>query len=149
MYFVYFCMTWMPSYFVERRHLSLKSMGAYTAFSFAGMAAVSALAGWAADRIIARGGDPVGVRKAFTIAGFLIASAEVIGALSDSIPVALFFGVDAAGCVGAGLGADGDQGQAGKRASVGLRSHLCAGSAARALHSPDRPGDRVPRRLPV
>ena len=93
MYFVYFCMTWMPSYFVERRHLSLKSMGAYTAFSFAGMAAVSALAGWAADRIIARGGDPVGVRKAFTIAGFLIASTEVIGALSDSIPVALFFAV--------------------------------------------------------
>jgi MFS family permease len=93
MYFVYFCMTWMPSYFVERRHLSLKSMGAYTAFSFAGMAAVSALAGWAADLIIARGGDPVGVRKAFTIAGFLIASTEVIGALSDSIPVALFFAV--------------------------------------------------------
>ena len=93
MYFVYFCMTWMPSYFVEKRHLSLKSMGFYTAFSFAGMAAVSILAGWLADRWIARGGDPVGVRKAFTIAGFLMASTEVIGAYSDSIPVALFFAV--------------------------------------------------------
>ena len=93
MYFVYFCMTWMPSYFVEKRHLSLKSMGFYTAFSFAGMAAVSILAGWLADRWIARGGDPVGVRKAFTIAGFLMASTEVIGAFSDSIPVALFFAV--------------------------------------------------------
>jgi MFS family permease len=93
MYFVYFCMTWMPAYFVERRHLSLDSMGMYTLFSFGGMATVSALAGWAADRMIVRGGNPVGVRKAFTIAGFLMASTEVIGALSDSNSVALFFAV--------------------------------------------------------
>jgi MFS family permease len=93
MYFVYFCMTWMPAYFVERRHLSLGSMGLYTFFSFGGMAAVAALGGWAADVLIARGRDAVAVRKAFTIAGFLIASTEVIGALSDSVSVALFFAV--------------------------------------------------------
>jgi MFS transporter, ACS family, D-galactonate transporter len=93
MYFVYFCMTWMPAYFVERRHLSLNGMGAYTFFSFGGMAAVAALGGWAADALIARGRDPVAVRKAFTIAGFLIASTEVIGGLSDSVTVALFFAV--------------------------------------------------------
>ncbi len=93
MYFVYFCMTWMPAYFVERRHLSLSSMGLYTFFSFGGMAVVSALGGWAADALIARGHNPVFVRKAFTIAGFLIASTEVIGALSDSVSVALFFAV--------------------------------------------------------
>jgi MFS family permease len=93
MYFVYFCMTWMPAYFVERRHLSLTSMGLYTFFSFGGMATMAALAGWAADCIIARGGDAVRVRKAFTIAGFLMASTEVIGGLSDSVSVALFFAV--------------------------------------------------------
>ena len=93
MYFVYFCMTWMPAYFVERRHLSLTSMGLYTFFSFSGMAAMAALAGWAADRMIARGGNAVRVRKAFTIAGFLMASTEVIGGLSDSVGVALFFAV--------------------------------------------------------
>src|ERR1051326_706825 len=93
MYFVYFCMTWMPAYFVERRHLSLGDMGLYTFFSFGGMAAVSALGGWAADALIARGRDAVSVRKAFTIAGFLIASTEVIGALSGSVSVALFFAV--------------------------------------------------------
>jgi ACS family D-galactonate transporter-like MFS transporter len=92
-YFVYFCMTWMPAYFVERRNLSLNSMGLYTLFSFAGMAAVATLAGWAADRLIDRGGDPVHVRKAFTIAGFLVASTELIGAVSDSSSVALFFAV--------------------------------------------------------
>jgi ACS family D-galactonate transporter-like MFS transporter len=86
-------MTWMPAYFVERRHLSLSDMGLYTFFSFGGMAAVAAASGWAADRLIARGRDAVAVRKAFTIAGFLIASTELIGALSDSVPVALFFAV--------------------------------------------------------
>src|SRR6266705_2221399 len=49
---------------------------------------------------------------------------------TDGCGLAGIFGFDAAGCVGAGLGADADQGQAGKRASEGLRSHLCAGSAA-------------------
>jgi MFS transporter, ACS family, D-galactonate transporter len=93
MYFVYFCMTWMPAYFVERRNLSLESMGLYTMFSFGGMAVVAALAGWAADRMIARGRDAVAVRKGFTIAGLLIASTEVAGAVSDSAPVALFFAV--------------------------------------------------------
>jgi sugar phosphate permease len=93
MYFVYFCMTWMPAYFVERRHLSLTSMGLYTFFSFSGMAAMAALAGWVADRLIARGGNAVRVRKAFTIAGFLMASTEVIGGLSDSVGIALFFAV--------------------------------------------------------
>jgi len=68
-------------------------MGLYTFFSFSGMAVVAALAGWAADRMIARGGDPVRVRKGFTIAGFIVASTEVFGAMSDSVPVALFFAV--------------------------------------------------------
>jgi MFS transporter, ACS family, D-galactonate transporter len=93
MYFVYYCMTWMPAYFVERRHLSLGSMGLYTFFSFGGMAAVAAIAGWAADWLIARGSNPVTVRKAFTIAGFVMASTEVIGAYSDSVSMALFWAV--------------------------------------------------------
>jgi MFS transporter, ACS family, D-galactonate transporter len=92
-YFVYFCMTWMPAYFVDRHNLSLRSSAWYTMFSFVGTAAVATLAGWAADRLIARGGDPVRVRKAFTIAGFLVASTELIGAYSDSPSVSLFFAV--------------------------------------------------------
>jgi MFS family permease len=92
-YFAYFCMTWMPTYFVERRHLSLQSMGFYTMAGFLGMAIVATAAGWAADRMIEAGGDPVSVRKAFSILGLLVASTEVIGALSVSHGVALFFAV--------------------------------------------------------
>jgi len=93
MYFVYFSMTWLPAYFVERRNLSLNKMGLYTMFSFLGMAAVATLSGWAADRLIGRGGNPVRVRKTFIIAGFLVASTELIGAVSESPAVALFFAI--------------------------------------------------------
>jgi MFS family permease len=93
MYFVYFCMTWMPAYFVEQRHLSLTSMGLFTFFSFGGMAIMAALAGWAADLLIARGRSPVTVRKWFTIAGFAVACTELIGAQSASVDVALFYAV--------------------------------------------------------
>lgn len=93
MYFVYFCMTWMPAYFVEQRHLSLSKMGLYTFFSFGGMAIVAALGGWAADLLIARGGNPVTVRKWFTIAGFAIACTELLGATSPSVTVALVFSI--------------------------------------------------------
>ena len=92
-YFIYFCMTWLPAYFVEQRHLSLDKMSWYTAFTFGGMAFVAIVAGWWADRLIANGGDPVKIRKRFTIAGFVVASTEVIGAMSDSNTIALAFAV--------------------------------------------------------
>ena len=88
-YFVFFSMTWLPTYFKEHRHLSLEKSGAYTGFSFAGMATVAILAGWAADRLIAKGWDAIKVRKAFTIAGFVVASSEIFGAMSSSNEVAL------------------------------------------------------------
>jgi len=93
MYFVYFCVTWMPAYFIERRHLSLGKMGLYAFFSFGGMAAVATLAGWAADRLIGRGHNPVTVRKWFTIAGFAVACTELIGARASSLETALVFAV--------------------------------------------------------
>ena len=93
MYFVYFCMTWMPAYFVEQRHQSLAKMGWYTFFSFAGMAVMAAFGGWAADWMIRRGGNPVTVRKWFTIAGFLIACTELVGARASSLTVAVTFAI--------------------------------------------------------
>ena len=92
-YFTFYCMTWMPAYLVEQRGLSLQRMGLYSFFSFAGIAIVALAAGWAADRLIARGFDAVLVRKAFTIAGFLVASTVVLGAYADSLSAALFWNV--------------------------------------------------------
>ncbi len=92
-YFVYHNMTWLPAYFVERRHMSLASMGWFTMFSFAGTAVVAIFSGWWADKLIAGGRDPVKVRKWFTCAGLVLASTEVIGSLTPSNDVAIFFAV--------------------------------------------------------
>lgn len=93
MYFVYFCITWMPAYFVEQRHQSLSRMGLYTFFSFGGMAVVAVLGGWFADTMIRRGGNPVAVRKWFTIAGLAIACTELIGAHTSSVTMAVAFSI--------------------------------------------------------
>ena len=92
-YFVYYNMTWLPSYFKEERHLDLNKMTVFTFASFAGMAVVATLAGFAADKLIDRGYNAVRVRKAFVIAGFLTASTQLIGAYAESQSVSLFFAV--------------------------------------------------------
>jgi MFS transporter, ACS family, D-galactonate transporter len=93
MYFVYFCMTWMPTYFKDRFGLSLTASGWFTFMSFGGMATVAILAGWAADRLIARGRNPVTIRKMFTIVGFVLAFSEVFAAFSSSTALTLFLAV--------------------------------------------------------
>ncbi|MCY0386219.1 MFS transporter [Robbsia sp. Bb-Pol-6] len=92
-YFAFYCMTWMPAYLVEQRGLSLERSGLYTFFSFAGIAIVAALAGWFADRIIARGRDAVAVRKCFIIAGFIGGTTVLFGAYASSLGAALFWNV--------------------------------------------------------
>ena len=92
-YFLFYSLTWLPAYFVESRQLSLNSMGIYSFFSFAGSAIVAILAGWAADGMIRQGFDAVDVRRWFTIAGLVLASTEVIGAMSASNKLAIFFAV--------------------------------------------------------
>ena len=92
-YFTFYCMSWMPAYLVEARGLSLKQSGLYTFYSFAGIAIVAVLAGSAADRIIARGHDPVFVRKAFVVAGFIGACTVLLGAQATPLDTALFWNV--------------------------------------------------------
>ena len=92
-YFTFYCMTWMPAYLVEQRGLSLEKSGLYTFFSFAGIAIVATIAGWAADRIIARGHDAVLVRKCFVVAGFIGGTSVLLGAYAPSLPLALFWNV--------------------------------------------------------
>ena len=92
-YFTFYCMTWMPAYLVEQRSLSISRSGLFTFFSFAGIAIVAAAAGWAADRIIARGGNPIRVRKAFTIAGFGGGCTVLLGAYAHTLNMALFWNV--------------------------------------------------------
>lgn len=99
-YFTFYCMTWMPAYLVEQRGLSLERSSLYTFFSFIGIAIVAVLAGWAADRIIERGGDPVVTRKVFIVAGFVGASTVLLGAMTETEGWALFWNVFSLSCLG-------------------------------------------------
>ncbi|WP_083749184.1 MFS transporter [Pelomonas sp. KK5] len=92
-YFAFYCMTWMPAYLVEQRGLSLQDSGLYTFFSFAGIAIVAAWAGWAADRLIAKGRDAVKVRKAFIVTGFCGGTTVLLGAYASTPGAALFWNV--------------------------------------------------------
>ncbi|KXV05828.1 MFS transporter [Caballeronia megalochromosomata] len=92
-YFTFYCMTWMPAYLVEQRNLSISRSGLFTFFSFAGIAIVAALAGWAADRVIASGRNPILVRKAFTVTGFAGGCTVLLGAYANSLEMALFWNV--------------------------------------------------------
>lgn len=92
-YFTFYCMSWMPAYLVEQRGLSLKESGLYTFVSFAGIAIVAAVAGWAADRVIAHGHDAIRVRKAFIVAGFIGGCTVLLSAQARSLDMALFWNV--------------------------------------------------------
>lgn len=92
-YFVFYALTWLPSYFVEQRHLSLTSSGFYSGFSYGGMAAVAIFGGYAADWCVERGAEALATRRAFTVAGLMIASTVVLGALANTTGQAVFFSV--------------------------------------------------------
>jgi MFS family permease len=68
----YFLLTWLPSYLVDERGFSLKSMGLIGSFPFLVMVVPSLGGGVLADRWVSRGRSPVRVRKAFLATGLLL-----------------------------------------------------------------------------
>jgi MFS transporter, ACS family, D-galactonate transporter len=92
-YFVFYDMKWMPDYLKNHHHLSFQMERLITFASFMGIAIVALAAGWVADLMIGRGMDKVVVRKAFVIAGFVLASTEILGAFTTSVNVSLIWTV--------------------------------------------------------
>jgi MFS family permease len=68
----YFLLTWLPSYLVSERGFDLRSMGILGAFPFLVMVIPSLGGGVLADRLIAGGRSPVGVRRGFLTVGLLL-----------------------------------------------------------------------------
>ena len=101
MYFVYYCMTWMPQYFQKMHGMSIEKSNWFGGVSFGGMALVAAIAGWAADRLIARGAEPIFVRRAFTVAGFVMAAMQTLSVFTSSKE--LMIGLTVASLCGLGL----------------------------------------------
>jgi len=73
-YYIYFFLSWIPTYLVTKHGMSNVKMGIMMAAPLAGMAVVNLCSGTIADFVIRRSGNPMLVRKRFVCVGFLLAS---------------------------------------------------------------------------
>jgi MFS family permease len=68
-YVLYFEITWLPTYLVHERQLSMGTMAKIGVAGYLCYSAAAVLFGWISDRWIAAGGTPTLVRKTFAGAG--------------------------------------------------------------------------------
>ena len=88
-YAYFFLLTWLPSYLVQERHLSLATMGVLGSIPFVVSAIAAVLCGWASDAWIRRGGSPTKVRKTFVVTGLLLSTATLPSAIVPSLTVSM------------------------------------------------------------
>lgn len=88
-YAYFFLLTWLPSYLVQERHLSLGAMGVLGSIPFALSAISAVLCGWASDRWIRAGGTPTRVRKTFVVTGLLLSMATLPSAVVPSLTASM------------------------------------------------------------
>jgi len=88
-YAYYFLLTWLPSYLVKERHVSLAMMAILGSIPFWGGAASAVICGWASDAWIQRGGSPTRVRKTFVVSGMLLSTVMVPAALVKNLSVSI------------------------------------------------------------
>ncbi|MGA8154315.1 MAG: MFS transporter [Terriglobales bacterium] len=89
-YVLYFLLTWLPSFLVQERHLSMQRMG-WTGGAAYLLTAVSALiCGWLSDRQIRARQTPTRVRKTFTAGGLAAAAVFLPGCVLAGPRLSLF-----------------------------------------------------------
>jgi ACS family D-galactonate transporter-like MFS transporter len=78
-YLFYFLLTWLPTYLVLERHLSIKRMALIAGLCYSVDAVSSMSTGWLQDFAILRGYTPTLVRKSAMVIGFSMAAAGLLG----------------------------------------------------------------------
>ena len=84
-----FLLTWLPSYLVTARHVSLAMMGIVGSIPFWGSALSAVTCGWLSDRWITRGGSPTRVRKTFVVSGLCLSTVMLPAALVPDLRVSI------------------------------------------------------------
>lgn len=88
-YFWFFLLTWIPSYLVKERGLSIGWMASVVSVVLAAVAAATILAGWLSDRLIARGASTTLVRKSVVVSGLAGSSVILPVAFTANINVSV------------------------------------------------------------
>jgi ACS family D-galactonate transporter-like MFS transporter len=93
-YFWYFLLTWVPTYLLSSRGMSMTEMGGVLSVSMFTMAVANILAGSIADRVVRSGGSVFRVRLWFCAAGYIGSGAMllllVLPGRAAVLPVLLF-----------------------------------------------------------
>ncbi|MEX3999080.1 MFS transporter [Paraburkholderia sp. EG285A] len=86
----YFFITWLPTYLVKARGMTLMEMGWMASLPLLVSIVVEIFAGWASDRVFASGKlSLTATRKLFLVIGLLMASSIGFAAFADSAAVAV------------------------------------------------------------
>ena len=104
-YLFYFMITWLPTYLVIERHLSMGAMAKVAGMYYSVDAASAIATGFLQDFGVRKGLTPTAVRKSAMALGFFISAVAVLGCAIAS-PQTYFYWLMAAG-VGCGMTAPG------------------------------------------
>ena len=86
----YFFITWLPTYLVKARGMTMMEMGWMASLPLLASIVVEIFAGWASDRVFASGKlSLTATRKLFLVIGLLMASSIGFAAFADSAAVAV------------------------------------------------------------
>lgn len=88
-YAYFFGLTWLPSYLVQQKHLSLEKMGIIGAIPFWAAAVSAIIGGWTSDALIKRGHSTTKVRKAFVASGLVFSVAAFPSAIVEDLTASL------------------------------------------------------------
>jgi len=100
-YAYYFLLTWLPSYLVLERKLTMQQMALVSALPYTASAVSSLFGGWLSDRLISNGASATIVRKAFMVGGLLGSMIVLPAANAGTMP--LFLGLLTVAYVATGL----------------------------------------------
>ena len=88
-YAYFFGLTWLPSYLVQQKHLSLEKMSVLGAVPFWAAAVSAIIGGWTSDALIKKGYSTTKVRKAFVASGLVFSVAAYPSAIVEDVTISL------------------------------------------------------------
>jgi MFS family permease len=92
-YYFYLLVTWLPTYLVQARHMSLTEAGAYAVVPYLTFTIGEPVGGWIADRLVAFGWDEIYSRKVIITVAYLTSILLIpAGLVADNLTAVFLLG---------------------------------------------------------